>query len=65
MTKFAIKNPVTVLVLALVLLIAGVYCWFSIPRESFPEVKVPYIYVSTIYAGASPDNIEKLITEKI
>jgi len=65
MTKFAIKNPVTVLVLALVLLIAGVYCWFSIPRESTPEVKVPYIYVSTIYAGASPDNIEKLITEKI
>lgn len=65
MTKFAIKNPVTVLVLAVVLLIAGAYCWLTIPRESFPDVKVPYIFVNTVYAGADPQNIEKLVTQKI
>ena len=65
MTKFAIKNPVTVLVMAAVLLIAGIYCWMTIPRESFPDVKVPYIFVNTVYAGADPQNIEKLVTQKI
>jgi multidrug efflux pump subunit AcrB len=65
MTKFAVKNPVTVLVLAAILLLAGASAYFSLPRESFPEVKIPYIFVNTVYAGASPEDIEKLVTEKI
>jgi len=65
MTKFAVKNPVTTLVLAVMLLLAGGMSYFSLPRESFPEVKIPYIFVNTVYAGAAPEDIEKLITEKI
>lgn len=65
MTKFAVKNPVTVLVLAFILLLAGFASYRAMPRESFPEIKIPLIFVTTIYPGASPEDMEKLVTEKI
>lgn len=65
MTKFAVKNPVTVLVLAVILLIAGGMSYKSMPLESFPEVKIPLIFINVLYPGASPEDIEKLVTEKI
>lgn len=65
MTKFAVKNPVTVLVLAAILLLAGAMSYKSMPLESFPEVKIPLIFVNVVYPGASPEDIEKLVTEKI
>src|ERR1035437_1080930 len=65
LTKFAVKNPVTVLVLAVMILLASASSYISLPRESFPEIKIPLIYVNTVYPGASPEDIEKLVTEKI
>jgi multidrug efflux pump len=65
MTKFAVKNPVTILVLAAMILMAATLSYVSLPRESFPEIKIPYIFVNTVYPGASPQDIEKLVTEKI
>lgn len=65
MTKFAVRNPVTVLVLAAILLIAGSMSYKSMPLESFPEVKIPLIFINVLYPGASPEDIEKLVTEKI
>lgn len=43
----------------------GMLSLFSIPRESDPEVKIPIAVVSTFYAGASPQDIEDLVTDKI
>jgi hydrophobe/amphiphile efflux-1 (HAE1) family protein len=65
MTKFAVKNPVTVLVLAVILLLAGSMSYKSMPLESFPEIKVPLIFINVVYAGASPEDIEKTVTDKI
>ncbi len=65
MTKFAVKNPVTVLVLAVILLLAGSMSYKSMPLESFPEVKLPLIFVNVVYPGASPEDIEKTVTKKI
>lgn len=65
MTKFAVKNPISVLVLAVILLAAGWMSYSSLPRESFPEIKIPYIFVNTVLPGASPEDIEKLVTRKI
>ena len=65
MTKFAVKNPVSVLVLAVILLVAGWSSYSSLPRESFPEIKIPYIFVNTVLPGASPEDVEKLVTRKI
>jgi Cation/multidrug efflux pump len=65
MTKFALKNPVSVIVLAVILFIAGMVSFSGMRRESFPEIKIPYIYVTTLYPGANPPEIENLITQKI
>ncbi|MFH0920637.1 MAG: efflux RND transporter permease subunit [Fibrobacterota bacterium] len=65
MTKFALKNPVSVLVLAVILFVAGAVSYMSLRREAFPEIKIPYIFVTTVYPGANPPEVENLITQKI
>jgi multidrug efflux pump len=65
MTKFALKNPVSVIVLAVLLFITGLMSFSGMRRESFPEIKIPYIFVTTVYPGANPPEIENLITQKI
>jgi len=62
---FFIKNyRITYLIIAMIF-IMGFFSLFSLPRESEPEVKVPYIVVNTLYLGASPVDVEDLITNKI
>jgi multidrug efflux pump len=65
MTKFALKNPVSVIVLAVLLFIVGLMSFSGMRREAFPEIKIPYIFVTTVYPGANPPEIENLITQKI
>jgi multidrug efflux pump len=65
MTKFAVKNAVTTMVLAVILLLAGLLSYCSLPKESSPEIKIPLIFTTVIYPGASPEDMEKLVTEKI
>ncbi len=57
----------TRVVILLILLISGwgTYAYNALPRESNPEVKIPYVIVSTVYPGASPSDIEELVTKKI
>lgn len=64
-THWAINNKVSVFVLASILVLLGMLAYTSLPKEQFPEIVVPTIYVQTIYAGTSPDDIETLITKPI
>ncbi len=62
---FFIKNyRVTYLIIAMIFSV-GFFSLFSLPREAEPEVKVPYIVVNTLYLGASPTDVEDLVTNKI
>jgi multidrug efflux pump subunit AcrB len=45
--------------------IAGVMTYNSIPKERFPDVVLPTIFVSTIYPGASPADIENTVTKPL
>lgn len=65
MTKFALKNPVSVLVLAVILFVTGMVSFVGMRKEAFPEIKIPYIFVTTVYPGANPVDIENLVTQKI
>lgn len=46
-------------------MLAGFYAVLSIPKESSPEVQIPIGVVTTVLPGASADDVEKLITDKI
>ncbi len=65
LTKWAVHNRTTVVILTLLIFLAGIGSYISMPKESFPEVVIPEIYVNTIYPGNSPADIEKLITRPI
>ena len=61
----SIKNRTTVAVLIAIILIAGISSYITVPKESFPEVVVPEVFIGTPYPGNSPGDIEKLITRPI
>jgi HAE1 family hydrophobic/amphiphilic exporter-1 len=47
------------------LAVGGVYAFALLPKESNPEVKIPIAIVTTMYPGASPYDVEELVTKKI
>ncbi len=61
----SIKNRTTVAVLIVIILISGISSYITVPKESFPEVVVPEVFIGTPYPGNSPGDIEKLITRPI
>ena len=64
-TKYAIRHRLSVYFLILILCLGGVGVYVSMPRESFPEVEIPFILVYTIYPGVSPTDMETLVTRPI
>lgn len=57
----------TRVVILLIILISawGVFSYSELPRESNPEVKIPLAIVATAFPGASPGDVEELVTKKI
>lgn len=64
-TSWAIDNKISIYVATILICIAGIVTYNKLPKESFPEVVFPQIYVLTIYQGAPPTDIENLITKQI
>lgn len=60
----SIKYPVTVIVAVLITVITGFLALQTVPVQLTPEVQRPIINVSTVWAGASPNEIEKEIIDK-
>ena len=63
-TFFIDKFRVTILLLIFVT-IAGTIAFNEIPREIEPTIDIPMATVTTVWPGASPSDIEKLVTDKI
>jgi multidrug efflux pump len=61
----SVKKSTTVSVLAVLLIVVGVYCYKVLPRESDPDITIPNVFVSTSYRGVSPTDIETTITIEI
>ena len=64
-TSWAVKNRTTVIVISLLIAVYGIVSYISMPKESFPEVVTPEIYVATPYNSSSVVDIEKLITKPL
>jgi len=62
---WAVKNRITVLVLTVLLTIWGFYAYFSVPKEAQPSIKIPNIFVTVIYPGVSPDDVESLVAQPL
>ncbi len=63
--EFSVRNPVTVNLLTLFVLGAGITTYFRMHRELFPEFSRQAVQITTQFTGASPEEVENLITAKI
>ena len=63
--EFSIGNPVIVNLLVLLILISGAISYVRLKRELFPDFSRRVVRIDTRYAGASPEEVEELITARI
>jgi multidrug efflux pump len=64
-TSWAIDNRTSIFIITMFITLAGIMSYNALPKEQFPDVVVPTIFVSTVYPGASPTDMEQLVTKPI
>ncbi|MBC5774318.1 efflux RND transporter permease subunit [Pontibacter sp. KCTC 32443] len=64
-TNWSIDNKTSIYIITLIISIWGIFSYINIQKENFPDIVVPTVFVSTIYAGTSPSDMENLVTRPI
>jgi multidrug efflux pump subunit AcrB len=64
-SSWAIDNKISIYVLTIIIVILGLNSYNSLPKESFPDIIIPTIYINTVYQGNSPTNIENIVTKPL
>lgn len=64
-SSWAINNRTAVYILTIIITLAGLMTYNNLPKEQFPEIKMPQIIVQTFYPGTSPENMENIVTKPI
>src|SRR5687768_1832965 len=64
-TTWSINNRTTIYLIMLFVSVAGVFQFITLPKEQFPDIVIPNIYIQTVYAGNTPRDIENLVTQPI
>jgi len=65
MLEQIIKNRAAVFAMSILVVVLGVSAYISLPRENTPEIKQPWIFVTTVYPGVAPADIETLVTRPL
>ena len=63
--KLSVKNPVLANLIMVFIIGFGLYSWVVLPRELTPEITLYTAQITTIYPGAAPETVEKLVTAPI
>jgi multidrug efflux pump len=63
--EWALTYRRTVVTTLILLCISGLVAWYSIPRESDPDVTIPMVYVGVYQEGISPNDAERLIVRPL
>ncbi|MBI3966730.1 MAG: efflux RND transporter permease subunit, partial [Chloroflexi bacterium] len=65
LTRVSIVRPIFMLMVITALVIMGGVSFARLNAELFPNVNFPVVAVTTVYSGASPDDVERLISTPI
>ena len=65
LSSLSIKRPVATIMLTLMVVVVGIYSMLSIPKDLMPEIEMPVALVMTTYGGASPAEVETMVTEPV
>ncbi len=65
MSKFSVKKPYTVVVGVIIVLILGYMAFTNLSTDLLPSMNLPYAIVMTTYGGATPEEVEEVVTKPI
>ncbi|HLA62780.1 MAG TPA: efflux RND transporter permease subunit [Rhodothermales bacterium] len=61
----AIRRPVFTAMVMIGLVVLGLFSFVGLPIDQFPDVDIPVLAVTTVYPGASPETIEREVSERL
>ncbi len=64
-SRLFVQRPELAVLLIVILTVLGVSSYALLPKESLPEIVFPSLSIQTVYPGASPIEVEQLVTNKI
>ena len=64
MSRFAIRTPYFIIVVALIVAVVGGAALMRMPVDMFPSINIPMVVVATFYNGMPPEQIESDITSR-
>jgi HAE1 family hydrophobic/amphiphilic exporter-1 len=65
LTEISLKRPVFATVTILALVVLGLFSYMSLNVDEYPSVEFPVVAVTVNYPGASPEQVEAKITQKV
>ncbi|MDD2413146.1 MAG: efflux RND transporter permease subunit, partial [Bacteroidales bacterium] len=65
LSKISVSNPIGTSMAFIAILIIGIISLNSLPRDVMPDIDFPTLTVITIYPGASPEDVEKDVTQTL
>ncbi|HET7275650.1 MAG TPA: efflux RND transporter permease subunit [Longimicrobiaceae bacterium] len=65
LSGLAISRPVFTTMVMLLLIVLGVFGYNRLPIDEFPEIDIPVVVVQTVYPGASPETVEREVTQPL
>lgn len=65
LSSFAVDNATSVFIITFIIFLFGIQSYQRMPKEQFPEVDWPTVYINTPYFGNSAEDIENLVTRPI
>ena len=63
--SFTLKQTVFINIIFVVLMVVGIYCAYDLPVERYPNVHMGKVVITGFLPGASPSDVEALVTKKI
>jgi HAE1 family hydrophobic/amphiphilic exporter-1 len=65
LAKYSVKKPFTVFVAVILILILGTISFMNLKTDLLPSLDLPYLVVMTPYPGASPEEVEMVVTKPV
>lgn len=62
LARFSVKNVLLINLAMATILLLGAYAFLALPREASPDINFNWAFVTTVYPGAAPIEVEQLVT---
>ena len=52
-TNWCVENQTTIYIFTFIITLAGLLVYTTLPKEQFPDIKIPQVYINTVYFGTA------------